>query len=317
VLEHYNTALSAILSALGTLAETHADLPVAARTYGQYATPTSFGAQAAAWGWPLLALRDELEALKPAVLWVSLAGAAGTASEMGENAADLRAALAAALGLNDPGRNWHNDRAPITRLAAWCARVSAALGKMGEDLILATQSGSAEVQLGASGGSSTMPQKQNPVGPSALVALGRHAQGLNTTLQGAAVHRQNRDGAAWFTEWLTLPQLCQSVAVSLHHAQVLAEGLRPMPQAMAEPLSGGQGLIYAEALSFALTDRMSRPDAQAEVKTMCKAVIADGGTLPEAALAKWPDLAPSLFDPAARMGQAPAEARKFASLVKG
>ncbi|PJE34294.1 3-carboxy-cis,cis-muconate cycloisomerase, partial [Pseudooceanicola lipolyticus] len=39
--------LHAVLSALAGLAETHADLPMPARTYGQHATPTSFGAVAA------------------------------------------------------------------------------------------------------------------------------------------------------------------------------------------------------------------------------------------------------------------------------
>ena len=44
--------LEALLAALGTLAGHHAALPMAARTYGQLATPTSFGAVVAGWGWP-------------------------------------------------------------------------------------------------------------------------------------------------------------------------------------------------------------------------------------------------------------------------
>ena len=60
-----------------------------------------------------------------------------------------------------------------------------------------------------------MPQKQNPVGPSALVALSRQVIGLAAALQGAGLHRQQRDGAAWFQEWLTLPQLCISLGRAL------------------------------------------------------------------------------------------------------
>ncbi|MEF9601492.1 lyase family protein, partial [Paracoccus sp. PXZ] len=46
--------LNRLAAALGRLARDHAELPLAARTYGQAATPTSFGAVVAGWGHPLL-----------------------------------------------------------------------------------------------------------------------------------------------------------------------------------------------------------------------------------------------------------------------
>jgi 3-carboxy-cis,cis-muconate cycloisomerase len=75
--------IGAALGALAHLAEAHAETPQAARTYGQVATPSSFGALVAGWGAPLLRLHDRLEALRPRVLCVSLSGAAGTASMLG------------------------------------------------------------------------------------------------------------------------------------------------------------------------------------------------------------------------------------------
>ena len=311
----YAGALDDSLTALARLAETHAALPMAARTYGQHATVTSFGAVVAGWGWPLLELRADLARLRETRLWVSLSGASGTASELGPDAPALRAALAEALGLTDPGRSWHTDRTPLLETGAWIARLGAALGKMGEDLVIATQSGIGEVQLGGAGASSTMPQKQNPVAPSVLVALHRHAQGLNATLQGAGAQRQQRDGAAWFTEWLVLPQLCLSAAAMLEQARSLSAGLSPDPAAMAQTLQDGRGFVHAEALSFALTSRMSRPDAQKAVKTLC-AGLASETALSEAALARWPDLPAGLFDPSRQMGHAPTEARAFAIAVK-
>ena len=315
VLALYETALDRVLAALARQADRHAGLPMLARTYGQAATPTSFGAFVAGWGWPLLTLRARLPALRDDVLWVSLAGASGTASELGPDPAALRAALAKGLGLRDPGRSWHSDRTPVTTLAAWIAQVAAALGKMGEDLILSTQSGIGEIRLAGAGASSTMPQKQNPVGPSALVALARHIQGLNGTLQGAALHRQARDGAAWFTEWLVLPQLCLSLAAALDHAARLAETLDPVPQALDRGFAATRGSYLAEALSFELAARMPRPEAQAQVKALCLALTENGQDLRQAAQARWPDLPDALFDPARHMGQAPDEARAFARAV--
>ena len=309
---HMDKALSAILNDLGSLAESHADLPMAARTYGQHATPTSFGAVVAAWGQPLLTLRNELPDLRKQVLFVSLSGAAGTAGALGPNAPEVRAELAKALNLQDPGRTWHADRSGVLALCGWMARLAAALGKWGEDLILMTQTGIGEITLGASGASSTMPQKQNPVAPSAMVALARQAIGLNAILQGGGLHRQERDGAAWFTEWLTLPQYCLALASQLEHGKALAAGLQPKPQAMAAALAAGQGLIHAEALSFRLAETMPRPEAQAAVKALCQTL---GQThLAEATAAAYPDLEiADIFDPAQQLGQAPAEASAFAA----
>ncbi len=310
VLGHYETGLARVIRALAHLAETHADLPMAARTYGQHATPTTFGAVVAGWGWPLLGLRDELADLR-AGLAVSLSGAAGTASALGPDPAALRAALAQALNLADPGRSWHNDRGQITRLAAWIARIAGVLGKMGEDLIALTASECREVRLGGTGASSTMPQKQNPVGPSVLVMLQTHAAGLAHSVQSAATHRHQRDGAAWFTEWMTLPQLCLTGAAALERAGPLAEGLAPNAEAMSAALAGANGALAAEALSFALAKHMPRPEAQAAMKALARDTAKTGADLVAAAARAHPELNPADFAPERLTGTAPADARAF------
>ena len=307
--------LRATLTALARLASDHAETPMAARTYGQHATPTSFGAQAAAWGWPLIEALEALPALRTRALRVSLSGAAGTASALGPDPAALRAEMAEKLGLQDPGHSWHSDRSPLLTIADWFTRTALAAGKLGEDLVLATQSGIAEIRLGGSGASSTMPQKQNPVAPSALIALARHAQGLNATLQGAALHRQQRDGAAWFTEWLCLPQLVLSASAAATQAQALAESLTPDAHAMRATLDATGGLLMAEALSFALARTMPRPEAQAASKTLCTQARDSGQPLEQIARAAHPDLSADLFDPVHQMGAAPDEARAFAARV--
>ncbi|QOL81503.1 class-II fumarase/aspartase family protein [Pseudooceanicola spongiae] len=317
LLNHCETGLTTLLSALADLAETHAALPMAGRTYGQFATPVSFGSHVAGWGWPLLDLLGELPALRDASLWVSLSGAAGTGAEFAGQGATLRAALAEGLGLRDPGRSWHADRGPVLRIAGWLTRMAQLLGKMGDDLILMAQSSAGEVRVGASGGSSTMPQKQNPVQPSVLLALARQVVGLNATMQNSGMPRQERDGAAWFTEWLTLPQLCLSAAAALETAQDMVPGLTPDGDAMLEVFTSSHGLLHAEALSFRLAATMPRPEAQEAVKALAKQVIATGTPLGDLARAAYPDLDLSgLFEPDQQMGDAPANARAFAGAVR-
>jgi 3-carboxy-cis,cis-muconate cycloisomerase len=313
----WQARLDTLLTALGTLAEAHADLPMAARTYGQIATPTSFGAVVAGWGWPLLTHQTSLQDQRKALLQVSLSGAAGTLSAMGPQGPEVRAGLAEALGLSDPGHSWHSDRSGIAGFAAWMAGLMASLGKLGEDVILLTQSGLSEVTLQGSGASSTMPQKQNPVGPSVLVALARHAIGLSSTLQGAALHRQQRDGAAWFTEWLTLPQLCITTGRGLVVASELIARLSPDAAAMARAMDDGRELIHAEALSFTLAQSLPRPEAQAAIKSLCREVQVSGTPLSHLLARDFPaiDWQARLADPAL-LGQAPAEARAFAARTR-
>ena len=311
LLELWDDRLSQITRGMGTLAATHADLGMAARTYGQSATPTSFGAVVASWGHPVLRHRTRLAALKAELTQVSLSGAAGTNAVMGQHGPQVRADLAAALGLTDPGHSWHSERDSIAAFGAWMAGLTAALGKMAEDLILLTQSGIAEVVLTGAGGSSTMPQKQNPVGPSVLVAIARHAAGLSATLHGAALHRQQRDGAAWFTEWLTLPQLCILTGRALSLALDLTRRLHPDPAAMQRGLDAGHGTILAEALTFALARQMPRPQAQSEVAALC-AEAALGTHLLTLASQRFPGTDWSATLRADMLGQAPAEARSFA-----
>jgi len=308
--------LREIAKALGEKAEEHAHLPMAARTYGQHATPTSWGAVLAQFGAPLLDALDALEPLRASSLFVSLSGAAGTGSALGAHVAETRAGLAGALGLGDPGRSWHTDRGPILRIADWQGQVTAALAHMGQTLIGLTTSEVAEITLGAAGASSTMPQKQNPVGPSAMVALGHQFTGLRAGLQNAAAHQHQRDGVAWFAEWMVVPQLALSLAAALQHAKELSKGIAPQPLQMHATLESNLGLIHAEALSFALAEMMPRPEAQAKAKALCLEARDKRVPLQRLAQADYPDLADVVFDPAQGMGQAAHDALTFATRTK-
>lgn len=306
--------LRAVLRLMAQQAKEHADTPMAARTYGQHATVTSWGAVLAQWGDPLADALEALPAVRASSLWVSLSGAAGTASALGPEAAATRAALAEALGLGDPGRSWHTDRGPVLRIADWMTGVTANLAAFGNSLIGLTGSDTAEVSLGGAGASSTMPQKQNPVAPSVLVALNNQMTGLCASLQTASAHQYQRDGAAWFTEWMVLPQIALSSACALETARALMEGLGPDSARMRAHVDG-LGLMHAEALSFALTAKMTRTEAQAAAKALVAKAMSEGLSLRAVAQAAHPELSDDLFDPARQMGLAPDAARTFANKV--
>jgi 3-carboxy-cis,cis-muconate cycloisomerase len=161
-----------------------------------------------------------------------------------------------------------------------------------------------------------MPQKQNPVRPSAMVALANQNAALRSGLAAAGMHQHQRDGGAWFTEWMLVPQIALATTSALKHAIALAREMQPNTERMRAALSGNFGLIHAEALSFALAERMPRPDAQAATKDLCRQAMEGQTSLADLAHARFPDLPDGLFQPHLQLGQAPAEANRFVERVR-
>ena len=157
--------LRRVITNLAELAERHRHTLMAGRTHAQQALPITFGYKVASWLAPLLRHYERLRELRPRLLVVQLGGAVGTLASLGERGLEVQTALAHELQLAVPSMPWHNQRDGMAELANWLSLVSGSLAKMGQDIILLAQSEVAEVQESddpSRGGSSAMPQKQNP-----------------------------------------------------------------------------------------------------------------------------------------------------------
>ena len=314
--ELLETRLEGFLQALARLAEAHAQLPLAARTRTQVATPTSFGAVVASWGTPLFSHLEVLAQIKPRLLRVSLAGAAGNSSALGEQASDLRASLARELELGDSEFCWHNDRSALVEFASLLTRINGSLARLGADTMLAAQAEVGELGGFVGGGSSTMPNKNNPVGAETLVSLLRVSNALGGLMFEAMEHRQQRDGVAWSLEWHALPQICMACSQGLKIASKLVGEMRPDAAAMLANLQGRHGLVYAEAISFQLAQAMPRADAQSQVKALCAEALQQDVDLVELVARKFPDTDWSeICAPQKLLGEAARQARAFARRV--
>lgn len=257
--------LGQLAALLAQKAADHAELPIPARTRHQIAAPTTLGAKIAVWQGMAVRNRQRLAQLRPRLLLLSLHGAAGTEAAFSGHGPALRAAMAAALGLGVPGGPWHAARDGIAELAGWLSLVTGALGKMGLDLIQLGQSEIAEVSAGDGGGSSTMPQKQNPVAAEALVTLARLNAGDLAGMHQAMIHAQERDGSALGLEWMLLPAMLERTAAALRIGCTLAETLAPRPDRIAASFAADRGRIAAEAAGFLLARTMPRERALAIV----------------------------------------------------
>jgi 3-carboxy-cis,cis-muconate cycloisomerase len=252
---------------------------MAGRTRSQIATPTSFGLRIAGWLAPLARCRDRLRELRPRLMVVQLGGATGNLAVLGDQGIVVMEAVADELGLGCPAKPWHTERDAVVELANWLSMVSGLLGRIGADLILMGRSEIAEVTTGTGGGSSTMPQKQNPVLAETLVALARFNGGQAGLAQQALLHTEERDGTVWAVEWLALPQMLVATAAGLRHAATLAAGLRPRPERMAAAIASGGGAAHAEAMAFALARSMPLSEAQGLVKAAAADQARLGGQL--------------------------------------
>ncbi|MFN3262721.1 MAG: lyase family protein [Pikeienuella sp.] len=311
-LEILEGRLASLVATLAEKAAAEAETVMAARTRGQIATPTTLGAKIAIWRAPLLRAGARIGEAKGRSLRASLAGASGTLAAFGPKGPEIAAAFAAELGLAHDPVPWHATRDGIAEIGAALTLMTGALGKIGLDARELMQTEVAEIAAGPGGGSSTMPHKANPVWAEALVALAKANAGIVGRLFEAQLHAQEREGAAWALEWLTLPQIVVASGAALRHAQVLAAALESRPAAMARTLRVAGDFPLAEAATFALAPHIGRPEAQALVKAACARAAAEGRPLRDI-LAETSD-APvdwaATLDPAAYLGAAPEIARR-------
>ena len=261
--------LDRLIDVLQSESENARDVPMLARTRGQFATPITAGLRIAQWARPLIALEAELASMRRAALRVQFGGASGSRSVVHPNGHKISAGLASALGLTD-GPPWHTDRSGFRRLANWLVRVVEATGKIGCDLAISSRGEIGEMRGGGGGGSSTMPHKSNPVTAEALQSLVVLARSHEAGLASATVHTEERDGAMWPVEWTLFPSLFEVAGAALDHAIQLVGSLEIDTGAMSRRIDDNPDVL-AEAAAFALAPMLGLVAAKKVVANALKA----------------------------------------------
>lgn len=293
---------------LRALAEAHADTVAAARTLTQHAVPTTVGARAAAWERGIHRSLARLEAL---VFPAQLGGAAGTLASFVEitgsvdAAAALPAAYAEAAGLDAPDAPWHVTRWPVTEVGDALGQAIDAVGAFASDVATLSRTEIGEVAEGTGGGSSAMPQKQNPAEAVLIRSAAMRAPQLAATLHlASALAVDERPDGAWHAEWPALRELLRLALGASWHASSLAAHLRVDTDAVARNLALTGGRIVSERLRGVLVPLIGAD--------RFAALVGGDGDLGEAlrALPETRDLdLEALLDPACYVGLAPCLAR--------
>jgi len=279
--------LMGVAHACASLAERQRRTPMAGRTLLQHAAPITFGLKAARWLALVVRRLRALRALRPAVEVVQLGGAVGTLASLGDKGGEVTRLLAAELGLGVPDLPWHAERDRFADLAAFLGVTAGSVAKIAGDLLLLAQSEVGEVAEGSTpgkGGSSAMPQKQNPIDATIAVAAARHAIGLAPLPLAGMAQEHERAAGGWQAEWAALPEIFTSTITAVERLGQALSALRIDDDRMRTNLEASGGLIMAESLSMALAARAGRVEAQRLVRSLCDRVAAEGITLLEATL---------------------------------
>ena len=253
------------------LARAHRATPMAARTLLQHAVPTTFGLKAAGWLVSVLEARRRLAAVHDERLAAQLGGAAGTLAAIGDQALEVVRLYALELGLAEPVLPWHANRQRIAELGAALDAAAGAAAKIGRDITLLAQTEVGEVAEGTGGGSSTMPQKRNPVRSTLAVACARLANAHAGVLLGELAHEHERAVGGWHAEWEAISGALAFAGGSAAAAADAVTGLDVDAERMRSNLEASGGLVVAERISFALTTSLGRSQAHELVAEAARA----------------------------------------------
>jgi 3-carboxy-cis,cis-muconate cycloisomerase len=269
--------LDRAIAGFARLARQHRDTAMVARTWLQHALPMPFGLKLAEYAAALHRTRKRLRRLRGEGLALQFGGAAGTLAALGDKGIVVAERLADELKLPLPEAPWHAHRDRVAEAASVLAILAGSCGKIARDVQLMMQTDVAEAFEPSGegrGGSSTMPHKRNPVAAATALAAATLAPNLAATILAAQVGDHERSAGPWHAEWPTMPSLLLVSSGALAAIVDIAEGLEVDASRMRANLDATGGLIMAEAVTFALAQKIGKSEAHHLVAAASKQAVA-------------------------------------------
>ena len=256
--------LDSLISAVSSLSEEHRLTVMAGRTFQQQAAPITFGFKTAVWLDELLRHRERLPDIKKRALVCQFGGAVGTLATLGDRGLDVLKELSQELGLEEPAISWHTSRDGWAEAIFWISMMGATLAKIATEVATLMRTEVDEVRepyVPGKGGSSTMPQKRNPVACPIIMSIGNKLRESVNSQLTAMVQEHERSVSAMPLEWLAIPEAFVLLSGSLQHAIPMLEGLQVDKKKMLNNLSMGGGLLMAEAVMMGIAPKIGRNQA--------------------------------------------------------
>ncbi len=252
--------LRRLLQALLKLADGHRRTPMLGRTHGQAAVPITFGLKMAVFASEVGRHLERLRQLRPRVEVGMMSGATGSMAAFRGKGMAVQAAVCKRLGLAPVTASTQIvQRDRYVELFSFLANVATSLEKFATEVRTLQRTEIGEVAEGFDAkkqvGSSTMPHKQNPITSEQVTGLARYVRSHLIPVWENAVQWNERDLANSAPERFIHPTVFILVDHALHQMAKVFETLRVFPERMVENMERAQGLMMAESVMIALTEK--------------------------------------------------------------
>jgi 3-carboxy-cis,cis-muconate cycloisomerase len=141
----------------------------------------------------------------------------------------------------------------------------------------------AEAAAPGKGGSSTLPQKRNPVYAVEAMAAARLAVGLVPVVLAAMHQEHERAAGGWQAEWSAVPDLFRWTSGAVARTASALDGLEVFGERMRSNLDD---MSMSESLSMALAAHVGKEQAHGLLQSVTRRALSSGQSLREAARAE-------------------------------
>jgi adenylosuccinate lyase len=245
----------------------------------------TFGFKVAIWLAECLRHGERLRACRPRLLVGEFGGAVGTLAGIAERGMEVQRCLMQELKLGEPLIAWHASRDNIAEFAGIVAAMTATTGKIAHEIINLQMNEVGEVEERwheGKIGSSTMPQKRNPMLCETVLTLSRLTRQHVALALDAMQHDFERDWSSVQMEWEFVPELCMMTHAALTTSNRVLSRLAIHPERMLANLHLSGGQLVAERVMFVLAERTGRQTAHDIVHEISMASINAGTPFGEA-----------------------------------
>ena len=253
-------------------AKQYRNLVMAGRTHGQQAVPITLGYKIAIWAAEFGRHLERFQQAKQRYLVGELAGAAGTLASLGDKGLDVQKKYCALLGLAQPLITWHVSRDGLAEFASIIDMIAGTTAKVANEFINLQRTEIGEIEEGFTMGkigSSTMPQKRNPMICENIVSLTRLIQANASLGFSDMVQEHERDMSFWQTDWAYLPQICINLSAALQQLHQVLSQMLVHEDRIKENLEMTHGMIVAERIMLDLGRFIGRQTAHEVIYENC------------------------------------------------
>lgn len=238
-----------ILSHLGRHARTHAATTMAGRTHFRHAVPVTFGFKAAVWIEELLQAADRLAEAQKRAFTVMAGGAVGCYSALGATGPEFQSRVAARLGMGEMAIPSRAIRTHICEYVNALSLLASVCHRIAEEVYQTSSEEYGELReklLEGSIGSSTMPQKINPVHCYGIIANSNRLYSLAGMLMASAYRPFESDGSTNQLFEDGLVDVIAAISDVLVRTEALVRDLDLDPSRMRHNLELSNGAIFGE-----------------------------------------------------------------------